>query len=110
MYRYKKPNRTTLEINTSAEGETIEDKVDGIVNNGESLEEGADLIYTERKEGVLPEHNIRTDRFELAVEATDYADKTHKAKREERHKPKEEKPQVEAKGGEIGGTTEGGKE
>ena len=28
-------------------------------------------IYTEKKDGVLPEYDIRTDRFEVAIEAMD---------------------------------------
>ena len=42
------------------------------------------LVYTERKDGVLPAYDIRTDRFELAVEATDKIAKSYLAKREER--------------------------
>lgn len=42
--------------------------------NGESnnMEDGVfPTIYTEKKDGVLPEHDIRTDRFEVAIEAID---------------------------------------
>ena len=42
------------------EGETIETKVNRIVNNGEPIKDGAPIIYTERKDGVLPEYDIRT--------------------------------------------------
>lgn len=28
-------------------------------------------IYTEKKDGVLPEYDIRTDRFEIAIDAMD---------------------------------------
>lgn len=28
-------------------------------------------IYTEKKDGVLPEYDIRTDRFEVAIDAVD---------------------------------------
>ena len=50
-------------------GESIEHKVRRIVNNKEPIKDGAPLIYTERKDGVQPSYNIRTDRFEVAVEA-----------------------------------------
>lgn len=42
--------------------------------NGESssVEDGVfPTIYTEKKDGVLPEYDIRTDRFEVAIEAMD---------------------------------------
>jgi hypothetical protein len=77
MYRMKtKPNKTTLLINDSYEGETLEKKIRRIVHNNEPITDGAPRIYTERKDGVKPEYDIRTDRFELAVDATDYITKT----------------------------------
>lgn len=42
--------------------------------NGESndMEDGVfPIIYTEKKDGVQPEFDIRTDRFEIAVDAID---------------------------------------
>lgn len=37
-----------------------------------SMEDGVfPTIYTEKKDGVLPEYDIRTDRFEVAIEAID---------------------------------------
>lgn len=42
--------------------------------NGESnnMEDGVfPTIYTEKKDGVQPEFDIRTDRFEVAIEAMD---------------------------------------
>lgn len=42
--------------------------------NGESnnLEDGVfPTIYTEKKDGVQPEYDIRTDRFEVAIDAMD---------------------------------------
>lgn len=40
------------------------------------------MNYTERSEGVRPEYDIRTDRFEIAQEAMDKASKSIRAKRE----------------------------
>lgn len=73
-------------INQSTEGETIEQKVDRIVNNKEPIKDGAPIIYTPRKEGVRASTNIRTDRFEVALEATDKIAKSYKARRENRMK------------------------
>nr|DAW28973.1 MAG TPA: hypothetical protein [Microviridae sp.] len=42
--------------------------------NGESsnMEDGVfPTIYTEKKDGVQPEYDIRTDRFEVAIDAID---------------------------------------
>ena len=60
-------SNSTLFINNSLEGESIEAKVCRIVNNGEPISDGAPLIYTERKDGVKEEYNIRTDRFDIAI-------------------------------------------
>ena len=53
------------------DADSIEEKVRKIMNSKEPITDGAPLIYTERKEGVKPSYNIRTDRWEHAVEAMD---------------------------------------
>ena len=77
---------TDLIMNTSVEGETIEMKVERITVNREPITDGAPLIYTERKQGVLAGYDIRTDRFEIAIEAMDKVSKSNQAKREEKGK------------------------
>ena len=77
---------TGLIINNSVEGETIEMKIERITVNKEPITDGAPLIYTERKDGVLAGYDIRTDRFEVAIDAMDKVSKTNQAKREERAK------------------------
>lgn len=43
-----------------------------ISGESSSMEDGVfPTIYTEKKDGVLPEYDIRTDRFEIAIEAMD---------------------------------------
>lgn len=84
MYRQTKPHRTTLSKNTSYQGETLEKKINRIVNNKEPIKDGAPIIYTERKDGVMPQYDIRTDRFEIALDATDKIAKAHLAKRDDR--------------------------
>lgn len=86
MYKYKLPTATTLIVNTSYVGERIEEKVCRILNNKEPLTDGAPRLYTDRKDGVMPAYDIRTDRFEIAVEAMDKVQKSKIAKREERSK------------------------
>lgn len=43
-----------------------------ISGESNSMEDGVfPIIYTEKKDGVLPEYDIRTDRFEVAIDAID---------------------------------------
>lgn len=43
-----------------------------ISGESSSMEDGVfPTIYTEKKDGVMPEYDIRTDRFEVAIEAID---------------------------------------
>lgn len=86
MYKFSKPTTTTLNVNTSYIAERIEQKVNRIVNNKEPITDGAPLIYTDRSEGVMAATDIRTDRFEIAVDAMDKVQKSKVAKREERQK------------------------
>lgn len=47
--------------------------------SGEStnMEDGVfPIIYTEKKDGVMPEYDIRTDRFEVAIDAIDKINKS----------------------------------
>ena len=46
------------------DADSIEEKVRKIMNSKEPITDGAPLIYTERKEGVKPSYNIRTDRLD----------------------------------------------
>lgn len=97
MYERRKPGKSTLVRNTRYEGETIEQKINRIVNNNEPISDGAPLIYTDRKAGVQPEYDPRTDRFEVAIDAMDKVSKSKLAAREERHEPKESKESKESK-------------
>lgn len=64
----------------SYEGETIEAKVQRVVINKEPIEDGAPIIYTEKKDGVLPQYNIRTDKWDIAQSAMDLAQQQRIAK------------------------------
>lgn len=82
MYKIPQMQETDLNVNESYEGETIEQKVNRIVNNKEPITDGAPLIYTERKDGVQPDYDIRTDKWDAAIDAMDKVAKTRIAKRE----------------------------
>jgi len=76
-------------------GETIETKVQRIVHNGEPIKDGAPEIFTERKDGVMAAYDVRTDKWEIAAEAMDIAEKSKMAKAKGIEKPEkieEKKP------------------
>lgn len=90
-YKIRKYSKKGLRVNESYEGETLEIKIQRLVKNKEPLEGSVPLTYTERKEGVRADTNIRTDRFEIAAEAMDKVTKSNYAKRAERVKAQEGK-------------------
>lgn len=54
-----------------SEGETIEQRIERIMNNDEGITDTVPIIYTEKSDGVIPMYNIRTDKFEQLIEAKD---------------------------------------
>lgn len=59
--------------NLTYQAEPREVKLRKIISGESSdMEDGVfPTIYTEKKDGVLPENDIRTDRFEVAIDAID---------------------------------------
>lgn len=96
MIKFKIQSTTKIKVNQSVQGETIEMKIERIVNNKEPIKDGAPLIYTERKDGIQPDYDIRTDRWEHAIDAMDKVNKAKIAKRaeyySEKNEPKREEP------------------
>lgn len=72
MYRFKTPMYTVEEY----EGEAIETKVARMVETNEPISDGAPVIYTEKKDGVRPEFDIRTDKWAIAMKAMDSVNKS----------------------------------
>ena len=63
------------------------------MQNKEPITDGAPMIYTEKEQAVLPEYDIRTDKWEIAQNAMDVVHATNIAKSKELSKEnKEEKP------------------
>ena len=52
-------------------GEELITKIKRIMDENEPLTDGAPLIYTPKENGVVPEYNIRTDKWEIAMGAMD---------------------------------------
>lgn len=74
-YNILKHTTTMIPVETT-EGETIEEKVQRVVENKEPIEDGAPIIYTERKDGVIPAYDIRADKWDIALNAMDQVNKT----------------------------------
>lgn len=55
--------------NDSYEAEPLEVKLRRATESKEPIEAVAPMIYTEKSKGVIPEYDIRTDRFEIAQAA-----------------------------------------
>jgi len=86
MYKTPKYSKGGFQVNNSIEGETLEQKIERITTNKEPIKDGAPLIYTDRKDGVQAGYDIRTDRFEIAIDAMDYVAKSVQAKRDNKAK------------------------
>lgn len=103
MIKYKITQKTTIEHNDKKVGETIEQQVQRMVYNNEPISNPVDLIYTERKDGVLPQYDIRADKFDMAIDAMNTASEAHTWKRAKRIE-EQEKPQAGASDADGAGT------
>lgn len=84
-------NRGSLEINQGTVGAKLETKIEQLMNQRESTgEPTAPLLYTAREQGVKASTDIRTDRWDIAVEATGKIARSYVARREERGKARQE--------------------
>ena len=63
--------KTNFDINDSVEGRSIEEKMRETTLNGQPIDSAAPLLYTDKKAGVLPEYDIRTDRWSIAQATVD---------------------------------------
>lgn len=69
MKKYKQ--HTQLERVCTEKGESIEEVLRRLEANKEKVPMNVPPIYTPMKEGVIPDYDIRTDRFDVAAQATD---------------------------------------
>lgn len=71
---------TTLSL--EMESKSLEAQLRAALAGKEPLKiDQSNLAYTERKEGILPQYDIRTDRWEIALQAATKVGKTNAAKR-----------------------------
>lgn len=95
-YLREKALNTTINVNVSVVGERLEERVHRMLYNQEPIGDGAPLIYTDRRKGVLAEHDIRTDRFEIALDAIDNVHKKNLERRADFYKELEKKNEPSA--------------
>lgn len=82
MYKYKIKFSTQIKCNDTTEAISIEEQMRQVTASNEPIENTSALIYTERGDGVLPGYDIRTDRFEVAIDAADRITAAIEAQRE----------------------------
>lgn len=71
-----------IRVNDSYVAEPLEIQLDRMTIEKIPIDStGVPMIYTERAEGVKPEHDIRTDRWDIAQKAMNHVTKTAIAKR-----------------------------
>lgn len=68
-YREIKQNSKSLCTTDEFIGESIEIKVRRTMEAGTPVEAISPMVYTERKDGVRPDTNIRTDKWDIAQKA-----------------------------------------
>lgn len=92
-----------LKINDTYEGESIEQQIAKRMEGGDIDIGGKQQVYTERKDGVLPITNIRSDRFDMAMMAIDAVERTRISKRDAMNDTREK----DAKEGKPSESTQG---
>lgn len=99
-YLAKKISHTT-QLRTAkepVEAVMLEKKIEAMIANEEPIIGTAELIYTKKRDGVLPAYDPRTDRFDNAIEAINNITMAAMAKRQElSQKRDEESKQKETK-------------
>lgn len=87
------PKKSMIERTSDQDGQSIEEEIRQMVANNTPIDAKAPMIWTEEKDGVLPQYDMRTDRQELALDAIEKVQKSQIAKVE--GKPEVTKENVE---------------
>ena len=64
----------------SYEGQSIEERCKKLTETGEPIKDTSPLIYTPKEKGVMPQYDVRTDKWEIAQSAMDRVNKERIAK------------------------------
>lgn len=84
-----------LSMENTYETESQIQKLRRIVENKEPIKDEVPTIYTPKNKGVMPEYDIRTDRFEIAREALEKAGRAEAERIAKGLDPQVEKSQAE---------------
>lgn len=84
MYKPSQATKTNITTKPLKRGESIEAKVRRILSNDEPIKDGVQETYTQRSEGVKPENDPRTDKWDIAIEGTTKAQNNTLRQREQR--------------------------
>lgn len=84
------------------EGELIETKVRRVTENKEPITDGAPIIFTDKKDGVLSGYDIRADKWDIALSAMDQVNKEKILKATEWMKKEAEEKATSTASGESG--------
>lgn len=71
-------------------GQTIENEIAAALKANQPIDSSKQLIYTEKKEGVIPAFDHRTDRFAAAMESVDKFWKERRQKYEKKQQEEQE--------------------
>ena len=64
----------------SYEGRSIEDRCKLLVETGEPIRDTSTLIFTPKEKGVMPQYDVRADKWDIAQNAMDRVNKERIAK------------------------------
>lgn len=81
----------------SYEGRSIENRCKILVETGEPIKDTTPLIFTPKEKGVMPQYDVRADKWEIAQNAMDRVNKERIAKGQQ--PPSEEVKKDTALGG-----------
>lgn len=84
-----------MNMENTYETESQIQKLRRIVENKEPIKDESPTIYTPKSKGVMPEYDIRTDRFEIAREALEKAGRAEAERIAKGLEPQVEKSQAE---------------
>lgn len=82
---YSKSGRVKSDIKRECTqvGESLEEMIRRCTESNEPIDSTAPMIYTEEADGVQPQFDPRSDRFDIALEAVDKYNKSMEAKKQE---------------------------
>lgn len=79
-YVRNKMTRTTIRVNNTTIGKTIEEKLRLIKNNKDKVDAIRPMLFTRKRDGVPPEYDIRTSAREMGAYAADLIATKHNGK------------------------------